>query len=870
MTGNTTPGTTPGTVDLDVPELSLVALVGVTGSGKTTFARTRFGPAEVLSSDAFRALVSNDENDQSATADAFEVLFAVAAKRLARGLLTVVDATHVQPDARRKLVALAREHDVLPTAIVLDLPERVCAERNAARPDRQFGPGVLKRQRDQLRRGLRSLEKEGFRRVHVLRSQEEADAARIERTRLFTDRRDEHGPFDVVGDVHGCRAELEELLTRLGYVLRHDAEGRPVGAAHPEGRRAVLLGDLVDRGPDTPGVLRLVMGMAAEGSALVVPGNHDAKLVRALRGSRVQLTHGLAESLQQLEAEEEGFRTEVVAFLDSLVSHLVLDGGNLVVCHAGLPERYHNRSSRRVREFCLYGETTGETDEFGLPVRYPWAQDYRGAATVLYGHTPTPQPEWVNRTMCLDTGCVFGGSLTALRWPERELVDVAARAVHYEPVRPFPVAAAEPGAGPTPPAAVVRDPDVLHLSDVTGRRVVETRHHGRITVREENAAAALEVMSRYAVDPRWLLHLPPTMSPVATSARPGLLEHPEQAFDSYRADGVDAVLCEEKHMGSRAVALVCRDAATAASRFGAPDDALGAVWTRTGRSFFSPELTATFVERVRAAAERAGLFEELGAPWLLLDAELLPWNAKAQELLREQYAAVGAAATHALSAATGVLERAAARGLDVGDLLGRTASRAGNATAFREAYRRYCWPTDGLDGVRLAPFQVLAAGGATFAERPHTWHLGLADRLVDTDPGTFAGTRRLAVDVTDETSVAAGVRWWEELTAAGGEGMVVKPAANLVWGRKGLVQPGLKVRGPDYLRLVYGPDYAEPGNLERLRERNLGRKRSLASREYALGLEALERAAAGEPLWRVHECAFAVLALESEPVDPRL
>ncbi|GAB7190379.1 polynucleotide kinase-phosphatase [Kineococcus sp. NUM-3379] len=854
--------------DLEIPALALVALVGVTGSGKSTFARERFGPHEVLSSDAFRAMVSGDENDQAATADAFEVLFAVAAKRLARGLLTVVDATHVQPDARRKLVALAREHDVLPVAVVLDVPQGVCAERNRARPDRQFGPGVLKRQSDQLRRGLRGLAREGFRAVHVLRSPEEVDAARIVRVPLYTDRRGEHGPFDVIGDVHGCREELQLLLVRLRYELRRDERGRAVGASHPDGRRAVLLGDLVDRGPDTPGVLRLVMGMAADGDALVVPGNHDAKLLRALRGSRVQVTHGLAESLHQLSLQEEGFRAQVVEFLDGLVSHLVLDDGNLVVCHAGLPERYHNRSSRRVREFCLYGQTTGETDEFGLPVRHPWAEEYRGAATVLYGHVPTPRVEEVNRTTCLDTGAVFGGHLTALRWPERELVDVPAAAVHYEPVRPFPVA------GQDAAAPAVRDPDVLQLSDVTGRRVVETRLHGRITVREENAAAALEVVSRYAVDPRVLLYLPPTMSPVATSTSPGLLEHPEQAFGAYRADGVRQVLCEEKHMGSRAVVLVCRDA-EAATRFGpAAAPALGQVWTRTGRAFLPPDLTAALLAEVRAACTAAGLFEELpdgsGTGWLLLDAELLPWNAKAQQLLREQYAATGAAASHALGAAGAVLEQAAARGLDVADLLGRTRSRAANAEAFRAAYRRYCWPTDGLDGVRLAPFQVLAAEGATFAERPHAWHLDVADRLVAAAPGRFTATRRLAVDVADPGSVAAGVRWWEELTAAGGEGMVVKPAANLVRGPKGLVQPGLKVRGRDYLRLIYGPDHTEPGNLERLRERNLGRKRSLAAREYALGLEALERAAAGEPLWRVHECVFAVLALESEPVDPRL
>ncbi|HEV3361909.1 MAG TPA: polynucleotide kinase-phosphatase [Pseudonocardiaceae bacterium] len=847
--------------ELTVPELSLVVLIGATGSGKSVFGRTHFAPTEVISSDFCRGLVADDENDQSVSAAAFDVLHYIAGKRLALGKLTVIDATNVQPDMRKQLVALAREHDVLPVAIVLDLPDRLSIDRNAARPDRDFGAHVVRHQRDLLRRGLRSLNKEGFRHVHVLRSEAEVDAVTITRTKLYNDLRTETGPFDVIGDIHGCRAELESLLTELGYRISHD----PVGARHPEGRRAVFVGDLVDRGPDTPGVLRLVMGMVAAGTALCVSGNHEAKLLRALRGRDVRVTHGLAESLAQLGEESEEFRAEVERFIDGLISHYVLDGGRLVVCHAGLIEAYQGRASRRVRDFALYGQSTGETDEFGLPIRYPWANEYRGKAMVLYGHTPVPAPEWVNNTLCLDTGCVFGGRLTALRYPERALVSVPASAVHYQPTKPFPVnPTAEPG------EASRRDPDVLDIGDVTGQRVVQTRNHGRLTIRADNAAAALEVMSRFAIDPRWLLYLPPTMSPVATNKKGDLLEHPEQAFEQYRSDGVGAVLCEEKHMGSRAVALVCKDEAAARARFGAPGEAIGAIWTRTGRPFFNPDLTGQLLDRLRAAIAKAGLFAELDADWLLFDAELLPWSVKAEDLLRGQYASVGAAARAALPAATDVLRQAAAAGLDVTDLLARTEARQANAEAFTAAYRRYCWPTDGLDGVRIAPFQLLAAGSATFETEQHDWHLAIADRLVEADPETFTPTRRCLVDTSDPESTGAGVRWWTELTEGGGEGMVVKPLANLTRGKRGLVQPGLKVRGREYLRIIYGPDYTEPANLDRLRERGLGLKRSLATREYALGLEAIDRAARGEPLWRVHECVFAVLALESEPVDPRL
>ncbi len=733
-----------------LPELSLVVLIGVSGSGKSTFAADNFGPFEILSSDFCRGLVADDENDQSASSDAFDVLHYIAGKRLAAGRLTVVDATNTQPMARRKLVDLARAHDVLPVAVVLDVPESLAVSRNAARADRDFGTDVIRRQHDQLRRSLRGLGKEGFRKVHVLRGAEQISTATIVREKLLNDFRDQTGPFDVVGDVHGCRSELETLLDRLGYVAIRDAEGRPVDASHPEGRRVVFVGDLVDRGPDSPGVLRLAMGMVGAGHALAVPGNHENKLVRALKGSKVQVSHGLAETLAQLEAETPEFRAEVQTFCYDLVSHLVLDGGGLVIAHAGLKEAYHGRASGRVRSFALYGDTTGETDEFGLPVRYPWANDYRGRAMVLYGHTPTPEPEWVNNTLCLDTGCVFGGKLTALRYPEKEIVSVPAERVWYEPAKPFPTT------GDDARRTTAREPDVLDITDVSGKRVVETAHHGRVTVREESAAGALEVMSRFALDPRWLLYLPPTMSPCATSTLPGLLEHPAEAFSGYRSEGVTELICEEKHMGSRAVALVCRDAATARARFGAQDDATGVIHTRTGRPFLEPALTERLLDRLRQALTAADIWDELDASFVLIDAELLPWSLKAEDLLRNQYASVGAAARSSLSAAVAGLTTAAHSGLNITDLLDRTTARARNAEAFTAAYRHYVWPTDGIEGVQIAPFQLLATDGATYQTgiTPGTSasRTGWSPRM----PSWCAPTRRLLVDAADDESVAAG------------------------------------------------------------------------------------------------------------------
>ncbi len=356
------------------------------------------------------AATSNSlQRDSGHGREARSTLAAIVRKRLARGHLTVVDATNVQPEARKTLIALANEFHLFAEAIVFDLSDRLCQDRTVARPDRQFGPHVLRNQSQQLRRSLRGLEREGFRHVFKLSTAEEVDAVTIERQPLWNNRKAEHGPFDIIGDVHGCYDELIELMANLGYTVGEHQ------ASSPAGRKLVFVGDLVDRGPGTVHVLRLVKSMVASGQAFCVAGNHDIKLVRALHGKEVKRTHGQAETLEQLSHEPDTFRAEVANFLDALVSHLVFDDGKLVVAHAGLNAAMHGRGSGAVREFALFGETTGETDDFGLPVRYNWAGDYRGKALVVYGHTPVPEPLFLNKTVNLDTGAAAAVSGTHKR-----------------------------------------------------------------------------------------------------------------------------------------------------------------------------------------------------------------------------------------------------------------------------------------------------------------------------------------------------------------------------------------------------------------------------------------------------------------------
>jgi protein phosphatase len=845
-----------------IPDFALVVLVGPTGSGKSTFARRHFLETEIVSSDACRAVVSDDETEQAATGDAFELLRLTAGIRLRRRKLTVIDATSVQPRDRAELVRLARQYHALPVALVLNIDPDLCHDRNRGRANRDFGPNVPRNHAQSLRRGLRGLQKEGFRQVHIMNSPAEVDALEIVREPLWTDQRHDSGPFDIIGDIHGCFDELTSLLARLGYAIDPVEPGETlIGARHPEGRRVLFLGDITDRGPRNVDCLRLVMGMCAEGTAHCVMGNHDFKLSRHLRGRDVKLTHGLDLTAAELAACSEAFRRQVGGFVHDLRSHAWLAGGGLVVAHAGLKESMHGRGSAEVRSFAMFGETTGEIDEFGLPVRLEWARDYRGAADVVYGHTPTPEAEWLNGTICIDTGCVFGGKLTALRWPERETVSVPAAREYSTPVRPIDHRSAR---------AAQQDHDRLLWFDDYARKLrIETRLGGTVLVPEENALAALETMSRFAVDPRWLIHLPPTMAACPTPPSGPFLEHPEQALDFYASRGVTALMVEEKHMGSRALIVLARDAGAAAARFGVEDGKAGVIYTRTGRPFFGDDaVEAALVARTRTAVEAAGLWDDLGTDWLLLDAELMPWSAKAQELLLRQYRPTVAAARTSAEALIAALE--AARHIDGTEALrARAEQRRENALAMERTIDGYCWNADTIDDLRIAPFHLLAAEGRVLTDRPHVWHMETVSRLCAADPILRETGWRL-IDPVSAADRQGVVDWWIAHTGAGGEGMVFKPDAFVLKTEKGLVQPAMKVRGRDYLRIIYGPDYDLPENIERLRKRGLSRKFSLADREFRLGLEGLHRFVDRRPLREVHECALGVLGLESEAVDPRL
>ena len=854
---------------IEIPEFCLVVMIGGSSSGKTTFAHRHFKETEVLSSDAFRAMISDDENDQSISAEAFELLYHAADKRLSNMKLTVIDATNVKPMARKQALDLAKRQNVHAVAIVMNLPLETLLKRNGERKDRGYPERIIRSHYNDLKKSIKYLKKEGFRFIYEIDSEEQASKLEIVRTKLWNDKKEEHGPFDIIGDVHGCYDELEALLDKLGYIRNED--GRYF---HPEGRKAVFLGDFCDRGPRNIDTLKLIMGMTAQGDAFAVPGNHDVKLLKYLKGSNVNISYGLETTVEEFKSVDEAFKDEAAKFIDGLISHYVLDDGKLVVAHAGLKQEFIGRGSGAVRSFCLYGDTTGENDELGLPVRLDWAADYRGRALIVYGHVPSKDVREQNGTYCIDTGCVFGGKLTAFRYPEKEILQVPAFKTYYDPPKPLDGKKKEE-----------EFKDMLSIGDVQGKMYLETRLTPSISINENNVSAALETMSRYAADPHWLIYLPPTMSPCETSKLDGYLEHPLQAFEYFHKNGVRNVICEKKHMGSRSVIVLCKDENVVRDRFGICGEGRGIIYTRTGRRFFwDLETERTLLDRLDTVLTKTNFWDDFNTDWVCLDTELMPWSEKAQELLRTQYAPVGRSGEDGLTAAIGVLKKAASReidtkevspvtsgqNLDISELLGKFEAKKDAIDKYIKAYGEYCWTVRDVDDFKIAPFHILACEGKVFSEEKHVWHMETIRKYMTGIDSIFVETPYLCVDTEDEESIKNGTEWWLNLTGSGGEGMVVKPETFIARYNGNLIQPAVKCRGREYLRIIYGPEYLNPDYLTRLKNRSLGRKRNLALKEFSLGMESLERFVRKEPLYRMHECVFGVLALESEPVDPRL
>jgi protein phosphatase len=947
-----------GFMKIIIPELSLVMLIGPFGSGKTTFAQRHFKSTEILSTDFCRALVSNEETNQAATKDAYDVLHFITAKRLEAGRLTVVDATNIQAESRRSLLTLARKFHCIPIALVFDIDVKVCQERNQLRKDRNIDPHLVYQQTQQLRHTLRNLRREGFRSIYHFRSPEDSEKIELHYQSLWANRKFDTGPFDIIGDIHGCFDELCLLIEKLGYRIQAPTPASPYyQIQHPQQRKLVFLGDLVDRGPKIPEVLHFVIDLVEQKQALLVSGNHEKKLARKLKGRETHTSYGIKESIRQLATESQDFQEKAIAFIDNLPSHYVLDEGKLVVVHAGLRESMHGRSSAEVRSFALYGERSNRNLKVKTFDRLRWAKDYRGQAYVVYGHIPVFEPRWLNRTLSIDTGCVFGGKLTALRYPEKELVSVDALKTYCYPpkhlasqlpspppplspflpedeedIEPDPTEeqdsfSAPPPPLPLPPASSPsasaphkkteekkpvdlheedsEDPNELeskengeseeenedsdeseesselqemespledhfYIESALGKRLIRTRFYHHIVIREESSIATLEILSRFVVNPRWLIYLSPTISPGVTSRRPDILEHPSDIFSYYQRCGVPQVLCQEKHTGSPVVFILCKTKEVAQKRFNTEEQ--GICYNALGQRILSPSQEEYSLNRLLQLCHHSKLWEELQSDWLCIEGVLCPYSQ--ERSLYSQHFPLSAIAHYTYEKIQKSLEKAQLQGARVQGLSKYYQERTEMVSHYQEKIHESFLPPIPFESFHFAPLHLLASEGQVHYQQTHLWHLQQFQKLLSSekqlglDKPLLKSTPFLAVDLTNPTSESNAIQWWQdEILAQNRDGVVIKSSTFVPQGKHWKIQPALKCRTPEYLRLLYGPEYTLQKNLKRLSYRKLTNKRILALKEFALGLEALERFVQNRPFSKVHECIAGILALESEPQE---
>lgn len=851
-------------MEITIPEFAIVLLIGPSGSGKSTFASKHFSANEVLSERHFLEMAGYDGNRQ-AIADASRSLMAQMAQlRLQQRKTVVVDAELLSQDQRREWWRLAKKHHVRAVALLFDIPAQACIDRNAVRTETCPTPAQVRAQSLMMERTPHFLSEEGFKTQHRISAEVDMDEILLRIRPQHSNFRHVTGPMDIIGDVHGCFSELASLLDCLGYEVRSLSTDLAVApnfqVSHPDGRQLVFVGDYCDRGPDTPRVYRLVMDVVASGMGFCVPGNHDDKFLRWLRGNSVQPKHGLDKTIQQFETAPEAFKEQVRAFIDRLPSHLEMDGGRLVVAHAGLKEAMHGRSSGEVHAFCLYGETTGETDEFGLPVRHNWAGEYEGEAWVVYGHTPVPEPVWQKNTVNIDTGCVFGGKLSALRYPEREVVSVPAEQVYSTPVRPLHWNVPKEAQAMTDPS--------MPLQMVSARALISTRHGYHLTPKETEVFPLLRHTVLETVAPQWMIYLPPSLSPVTSSTVANLLEHPAQGFDYYRKKGQVELRARMWPVGTRAVVVVCRKPSVATTRFELPQEADGAVFTRTGRPYFADEGTERdFLRRIAAGLEEAEIWQMLQSNWVCLD--VIMDGAATDELAfrNRVLRPVVDVGRHGLAVAQAQVQAAMARGLDLSVVAARMDGHAQALEAFRGMLDRLP-PQERAVTAHLV--RIVAAEGKVWVDGTREAQDLLSAKLLEALPGIFKPLDYRMVDLDLDSSQRDCVAWWEDMAGTAVEGMVLEPLEFTHKKSEEMSQPGLKVRTPEYLRLLYGPAYDSPENLTILRERSLKMKRESALRQHSLGMEAVLRFVERQNWHDVHSCIFTLLTIETANPDVRL
>jgi polynucleotide kinase-phosphatase len=863
-------------MQIRLPHAGIVLLVGPSNSGKSTLLKSMIEkneilPSEVISSDDFRVLVSDiefidwrdrpkDEADnlmdeyQTISREAFSMMDSVIDARSRLNKLTFVDATHLHPDDRKRYIALARKNNVPILSIVFDIPEEDLLSRDAGRENPR-GKKRIKQQFQTFKREKNYLKKEGYMSVYLIREQ---DNLQFIRSKNPVEKDIQNG-IDIIGDIHGCFDEMICLLNQLGY------EKNEKGLfLHPQGRKFVSIGDVMSRGPHSLKTMLFVHEHVEQNLAYMIDSNHGWKIARWLDGRNVSLNHGdekVEDEFKAYEMEYGSEKTEEIKlllkeFLLRAPSHYVFtkNGIQTLICtHAGIKDEFIGKQSEAISDFCRYGDTDGFDDK-GKPVRKDWFINHKKSSLVVWGHDPKPTPLLINNTINIDQGVVFGGSLTAFRYPEREFVSVKAKE-DYSGTPDNPLKEWEKNR--------LNPPNIGKF--INGYSVL-TEELGEVKIHQDIVKPAIDTVSHFTIPIEQLIYIPPTMSPTPKpSALDGFLEHPKEAIDYYRSQGIQTLVAEKKHMGSRAILFLFKDTESSKKHTGI--DSLGVIYTRTGRRFFDIAIEEQIVGRINQNLHENGYFEKYGTDYLLLDAEIMPWNLKAKELISSQYAHVSENAILDRMKLKEKIESAFKGNEALEGWLEEYEQKLENAYTFKEVFQKYCWEIEDVDSIRIAPFHVLSHSNQTFFDHPHTWHMEM-NRQFARISSLFMETEYKII--TDEASEEEVIHWWKDITSEGHEGIVIKPEFFIARNKGKLLQPAIKVRGRKYLNIIYGMDYLLPNNLERLKNRNTGKKQKLALKEFSLGVEGIKRYKNGESIERVHECVLATLAMESDPVDPRL
>jgi polynucleotide kinase-phosphatase len=859
-----------------LPYAGIVLLVGPSNSGKSTLLRDlienkKIMPSEVISSDEFRVLVSDiefidwrdrpkDEADglfdeyQNISKEAFSMMDSVIEARCRLNKLTFVDATHLQPDDRKKYIALAKRSYVPIVAIVLDIPQDVLLERDKER-DNPRGNRRIKQQYQVFKREKRFIKKEGYKATYFINESKNIELIR----RINPIEIDVQNGIDIIGDIHGCYEEMILVLEKLGYQVNEDGL-----YIHLDGRKFISIGDVMSRGPQSLKTMLFFLKHVKHDLAYMIDSNHGWKIARWLDGKNVTLNHGDEKVEEEFMAYEkevsseraEEIKTALKEFLLQAPSHYVFtkNGVHTLVCtHAGIKDEYIGKQSHDISDFCRYGDTDG-LDDKGKPVRKDWFVHHKTSILIVWGHDPKPQPLLINNTINIDQGAVFGGQLTAFRYPEREFVSVKALE-DYSDSMDSPLKKWE--------EKRLAPPNIGKF--INGYSVL-TKELGEIQIHQDRVKPAIDTISHFTLPIEQLLYIPPTMSPTPTpSLLVDFLEHPKEAIDYYRSQGIQTLVAEKKHMGSRAILFLCKDKVAGKKYVGA--ETLGFIYTRSGRRFFDVPTEHKLVLNINNDLHRYGYFDKYNTDFIMLDAEIMPWNLKAKELISSQYAHVSENAILDRRKLKKRLESSVENNEELKVWLEEYRQKLENANTFKEVFQKYCWDILDDHQIQIAPFHVLAHSNETFFNKPHIWHMKMNREFAEIS-SLFVETEFKMI--SDDASEDEVIKWWEDMTNEGHEGIVIKPEFFISKNKGKLLQPAIKVRGRKYLHIIYGMDYLLPKNLERLKKRNTGKKQKLALTEFALGVEGIKRFVTGESLERVHECVLATMAIGSDPVDPRL